>query len=172
MLFRAKQKYGLEVLNYIVTSNHTHLASCLIYIDMNMVRTGVVSHPSEWRWSGYNEIQNPKKRYTIFNYSRLMELLGFESLDVLKEVHGQWIEDSLKKGKLAREERWSRSIAVGSREYIENIQTKLGVKVIHCKIHETQGSFELREDQIPYTVAFGTENEKLRRINTYELGSF
>ncbi|WP_320041740.1 transposase [uncultured Desulfobacter sp.] len=130
-LFRAKQKYGLEVLNYIVTSNHihllvsdngnrdtipklmqliagqtaqeynirkkrrgaywedryhataiqadTHLASCLIYIDMNMVRTGVVSHPSEWRWSGYNEIQNPKKRYAILNYRRLMQFLGFES---------------------------------------------------------------------------------------------
>lgn len=25
LLFRAKQKYGLEVLNYIVTSNHIHL---------------------------------------------------------------------------------------------------------------------------------------------------
>jgi REP element-mobilizing transposase RayT len=224
LLFRAKQKYGLEVLNYIVTSNHihllvsdngnrdtipksmqviagqtaqeynirkkrrgaywedryhataiqadTHLVSCLIYIDMNMVRTGVVSHPSEWRWSGYNEIQNPKKRYTIINYSRLMELLGFESLDVLKEAHGQWIEESLKKDKLAREERWSRSIAVGNREYIENIQTNLGVKAIHRKIHESKGSFELREDQIPYTATFGTENERLRQENTYEWDPF
>jgi len=25
LFFRAKQKYGLEVLNYIVTSNHIHL---------------------------------------------------------------------------------------------------------------------------------------------------
>ena len=74
-----------------------------------------------------------------------MELLGFESLNVLKEAHGQWIEESLTKGKLAREERCSRSIAVGSREYIENIQTKLGVKAIHHKIHKSKGSFELRE---------------------------
>ncbi|WP_320041738.1 hypothetical protein [uncultured Desulfobacter sp.] len=139
---------------------------------MNMVRTGVVSHPSEWRWSGYNEIQNPKKRYTILNNSRLMELLGFESLDALKAVHGQWIENSLKKGKLAREEKWSRSIAVGSREYIENIQTKLSVKAIHHKIHESKGSFELRDDQSPYTAAFGTENEKLRQVTTYKWASF
>ena len=78
-----------------------------------------------------------------------MELWGFESLEVLKEAHGQWIEEILKKDKLAREERWSRSIAVGSREYIENIQTNLGVKAIHRKIHETKASFELREDQSP-----------------------
>jgi len=93
LLFRAKQKYGLEVLNYIVTYNHIHLVGCLICIDMNMVRTGVVSHPSEWRRSGYKETPNPKKRYTILNYSWLMELLGFKYLDVLKEAHGQWIEE-------------------------------------------------------------------------------
>ncbi|WP_321418707.1 hypothetical protein [uncultured Desulfobacter sp.] len=73
---------------------------------------------------------------------------------------------------MAREERWSRSIAVGSRESIENIQTKLGVKAIHRKIHETQDSFELWEDKSPYTVAFGTENEKLRQENTYNWDSF
>jgi len=55
---------------------------------------------------------------------------------------------------------------------IENIQTKLGVKAIHCKIHETKGSLELREDQSPYTAAFGTENERLRQENTYKLDAF
>ena len=55
---------------------------------------------------------------------------------------------------------------------IENIQTKLGVKVIHCKIHETKGCFELREDQSPYTAAFGTENERLKQENTYKSDSF
>jgi len=38
-----------------------HLARCLVYIDTNMVRAGVVSHPSQWSFSGYNEIQEPKK---------------------------------------------------------------------------------------------------------------
>jgi putative transposase len=109
LLYKAKMRYGLVVLDYIVTSNHihllisddgdretipksmqmvagqtgqeynrrknrqeaywedryhvtavesgTHLMKCLIYIDMNMVRAGVVSNPSGWRWSGYCEIQ-------------------------------------------------------------------------------------------------------------------
>ena len=107
-LFEAKKRFGLCVLNYMVTSNHIHLLviddgpdavisksmqlvagrtaqeynqrkkrkgafwedryhataierdehlfQCLVYIDMNMVRTGVVSHPSEWKFSGFNEI--------------------------------------------------------------------------------------------------------------------
>ena len=38
-----------------------HLHRCLIYIDLNMVRAGVVSHPAEWAHSGYREIQEPLK---------------------------------------------------------------------------------------------------------------
>ena len=38
-----------------------HLIQCLVYIDLNMVRAGVVSHSSQWSICGYNEIQNPKK---------------------------------------------------------------------------------------------------------------
>jgi REP element-mobilizing transposase RayT len=42
-----------------------HLARCLVYIDLNMVRAGAVKHPSEWVYGGYNEIQGSKKRYTL-----------------------------------------------------------------------------------------------------------
>jgi putative transposase len=97
-VFEAKKRFGLSVLNYLVTSNHVHLLvkdtgsnviaesmqliagrtaqeynerknrhgafwedryhataieadehlhRCLVYIDVNMVRAGVVSHPRE-----------------------------------------------------------------------------------------------------------------------------
>ena len=42
-----------------------HLHRCLICIDLNMVRAGVVSHPVEWAHSGYSEIQEPPKRYAV-----------------------------------------------------------------------------------------------------------
>jgi putative transposase len=35
------------------------LLRCLVYIDLNMVRAGIVSHPSEWPYGGYNEIRPP-----------------------------------------------------------------------------------------------------------------
>lgn len=101
LLYEAKKRFTLKVLNYSITSNHIHLlvydngksrdtipnsiqlmagrtgqdfnlrkkrkgafwedryhataidkneylAKCMLYIDMNMVRAGVVDHPSEW----------------------------------------------------------------------------------------------------------------------------
>ncbi|MBI3620994.1 MAG: transposase, partial [Nitrospirae bacterium] len=95
----ARRRFGLRVLNYVVTSNHIHLLvwdsgegaipnslqlvagrtaqefnqrkgrkgafwedryhatavetdghliRCLVYMDLNMVRAGVVAHPAEW----------------------------------------------------------------------------------------------------------------------------
>jgi REP element-mobilizing transposase RayT len=38
-----------------VETNH-HLVACLTYIDLNMVRAGVVAHPSEWQVGGYAEM--------------------------------------------------------------------------------------------------------------------
>ena len=104
LLFEAKKRYQLSILNFIVTSNHIHLIvsanngsesipramqliagrsgqtynrrkgrkgafredryhataiesgehlwHCLVYVDLNMVRAGVVNHPSEWKWGG------------------------------------------------------------------------------------------------------------------------
>jgi REP element-mobilizing transposase RayT len=36
-----------------------HLDRCFVYIDLNMVRAGVVDHPVKWVNSGYHEIQQP-----------------------------------------------------------------------------------------------------------------
>ena len=113
-LFEAKKRYGLVILNYVVTSNHLivhgkdggetipksiqliagrtgqeynqrkkrkgafwedryhataieageHLLRCLVYVDLNMVRCGVVSHPGQWPHGGYNEIQCPLYSYS------------------------------------------------------------------------------------------------------------
>ncbi len=53
-----------------------HLLRCLVYMDMNMVRAGAVSHPSEWRYCGYQEIQSPPARYHLIDRNRLIELTG------------------------------------------------------------------------------------------------
>ena len=79
-----------------VQSDH-HLVRCLTYIDLNMVRAGVVGHPSEWSWSGYKEIQNPKERYALIDRATLMASLGIHDGNALSEDHRQWIDDALQK---------------------------------------------------------------------------
>ena len=54
---------------------------------VNMVRAGVVDHPSEWPFCGYNEIQEPKRKNILVDYQRLQELLGFDSYDELTNYH-------------------------------------------------------------------------------------
>ncbi|MDF1593406.1 MAG: hypothetical protein P1P89_17980 [Desulfobacterales bacterium] len=49
-----------------------------------MVRAGVVEHPKQWEFCGYNEIQRPRKRKGIIDFDRLMDLLGFENYGVGK----------------------------------------------------------------------------------------
>jgi hypothetical protein len=41
-----------------------HLHHCLVYIDLNMVRAGVIYHPAQWV-NGYRDIQQPPKRYAL-----------------------------------------------------------------------------------------------------------
>jgi len=42
----------------------------------------------------YNEIQSPRKSKGIIDFDRLMELLGFENYDDLKDVHGKWVDSA------------------------------------------------------------------------------
>ena len=72
-----------------------HLFRCMVYIDLNMVRAGVVRHPSEWPFSGYNEIENGRERYGLVDHKSLMDLLGIGRMEELKENYRGWVEESL-----------------------------------------------------------------------------
>ena len=51
-----------------------YLHQCVAYIDLNMMRAGVVKHPREWEHSGYREIQKPPNRYGIIDLLELNAL--------------------------------------------------------------------------------------------------
>ncbi|RJQ78550.1 MAG: transposase [Desulfobacteraceae bacterium] len=217
-LFEAKKRYGLEVLNYSVTSNHIHLlvvdgkdrkaipnsiqliagrtgqefnqrkgrkgafwedryhatavedgdhlSQCIVYIDLNMVRAGVVSHPSEWPFCGYNEIQEPRRKNVLINYDRLRQLLGFDAYDGLKASHKGWVESFLNNGENRRNDKWTRSIAVGSKNFIRNIKTAMGVMAKGRKNVESGESYQLREPQIPYGNFFEAQKSAIDTENT------
>jgi len=177
-LFEARKRFGLQILDYMVTSNHVHLLlfdsgqdvisksiqlvagrtaqefnqrknrkgafwedryhataiesdnhlyRCIAYIDLNMVRTGRVNHPSKWAASGYSEIQKPPERYTLIDRVTLMKLCGFESSEQLSREHKQWVEDVMNNGG-AKESIWTESLAVGSESFLKEIKRKLKSK--------------------------------------------
>jgi hypothetical protein len=144
-----------------------HLHRCLVYIDLNMVRAGVVGHPVEWVHSGYREIQEPPKRYAIIDLERLAGLCGFTNLRDFQRAHRQWVEQGLESGLLTRDDRWSESIAVGSLAFIDQLKNELGFKADHRDVIESDGSYVLREPAEAYALKFPGGNEALRSQNTF-----
>jgi len=142
-----------------------HLIKCLIYIDLNMVRTGVVSHPSEWSWSGYNEIQNPSERYSLINHTKLMGLLGIQDHITLTEHHSKWVEDAIKQDSRQRESKWTESIAVGSKTFVEETKKQLQSRAKGRKIEGQEEVYELREVSDSYV--FDAKNSTLSPENGY-----
>ena len=144
-----------------------HLFRCLIYIDLNMVRAGVVNHPSEWPFSGYNEIQEPKRKNVLINYQELTSLLGFDSYDDVITYHKRWVEDYLGKENNTRDDKWSKSIAVGNRSFIERIKSLMGVLAIGRKNIKVRDSYQLREPAAVYNAHFKGKKDDIGLINTW-----
>jgi REP element-mobilizing transposase RayT len=215
-LFEAKKRFGLCVLNYVVTCNHIHLLvqdtggqaiarsmqlvagrtaqefnlrkkrqgafwedryhataieaeealrRCLVYVDLNMVRAGVVRHPAGWAHGGYREIQDPPERYKLIELDRLSALCGFTHVAAFQIAHRQWVEEVLLNESRKREERWSEALAVGSKTFVEKVKRELATRAIHRDIDEAKETYVLREPACAYTVHSATENEVLRAGN-------
>ncbi|SDM52578.1 putative transposase [Geoalkalibacter ferrihydriticus] len=161
-LGEARKRYGLQILNYVVTSNHVHLlvrdqgtANCIpsamqllagrtgqeynqrkqrkgafwedryhataiesgehllrcsVYIDLNMVRAGAVSHPEEWRHGGYLEIQGRRRRNRLLDLDVLASSVGIGTLTALAEVHKEWVKEALRTNDLGRNEAWAKAL--------------------------------------------------------------
>jgi putative transposase len=218
-LLEAKRRYGLVVLNYMVTSNHIHLLvvddgdrdviprsiqlvagrtardynkrkkrkgafwedryhataiesgghllQCIVYIDLNMVRAGSVSHPSEWSFCGYKEIQEPRRKLALIAYERLKELAGIDTYAQFRAVHRDWVNDSLGRGISVCDSKWTRSIAVGSEGFVHRTKKELGARAKGRVVVESAEAFQLREPGVSYHVDFGPKNDDIGPENGY-----
>ncbi|MGM0680491.1 MAG: transposase [Pseudomonadota bacterium] len=217
-LYEAKRRYGLTILNYMVTSNHIHLLvvddgdqdmilrsiqfiagrtgqeynqrktrkgafwedryhatavekgehlfRCIVYIDLNMVRAGVVDHPSQWPFCGYNEIQSPRRKNVLIKYDTLRELVGVETYDQVKEYHQGWLDEYLRDGNNRRDEKWTKSIAVGSKGFVQSVQSLLGALARGRKVRQAAEAYQLREPSALYGDHFGVKDEAIGPKNT------
>jgi hypothetical protein len=53
-----------------------HLSRCIFYIDMSMVRAGIVDNPVNWSFGGYQELSGRRQRYKIIDQDQLLKLLS------------------------------------------------------------------------------------------------
>ena len=145
----------------------SHLIECLVYVDLNMVRAGVVTYPLEWPFCGYNEIQKPRQRYSLIDYGSLMGLFDIKNRNELKEIYRGWLEEAMTRQSRGRERGWTESIAVGNETYVRETKEKLGIRAMGREIIGANGSYELRDPEISYNGNFDPENGDLRQENTF-----
>jgi len=134
-----------------------HLWNCVRYIDLNMVRAGVVSHPSGWQWCGYQELVGVKSRYRLLDIKLLLELLGKPDLDSFREEYRLLIQNTIAHKKLHREERWTESIAVGGEEYVRRIAKSIRRERLKPIIEKAEdGSWAVWESPSDYGAVIGS----------------
>jgi REP element-mobilizing transposase RayT len=211
-LFEAKKRFGLCVLDYMITCNHVHLLlkddgsdviarsmqlvagrtaqefnrrktrkgafwedryhataidtnehllRCLVYIDLNMVRAGVVRHPQDWPHSGYTEIQQPPERYALIDLPCLAALCGFTSMESFQLAHHSWIDAAVNERDSRRDECWTEAIAVGSQPFVTRVKNELGPGAAHRAVRHAGVAHVLREPASPYDADFRAENHIL-----------
>ncbi len=132
-----------------------------------MVRAGVVTHPSMWPFCGYNEIQKPKKKNVLIKYDKLRALLGINSYEAMRNHYKEWIEESIGSTETKRDEKWTDSIGVGSKTFVENLKSLLLGAAIGRKVRQSGNGYELREPVTPYIVNFGAKNGDIGLVNRY-----
>ena len=132
-----------------------------------MVRAGVVRHPSEWTYGGYNEIQTPKQRYSLIDRQKLAALLYIKDKENLSESHHKWVEEILKNGTNQHDAKWTESIAVGDKKFVMETKVKLGAKAMGRNALENSKGYELKEPQSSYNHVFAHEKCSLRLKNDH-----
>jgi hypothetical protein len=75
-------------------------------------------------------------------------------------------EGELKSGRLQRDLVWSQNVAVGHKDYVENIKTALGITGRFKSVVEENDSYALREPVVPYTAPLECEKDILSTGNT------
>ena len=98
-----------------------YLWACLLYIDMNMVRAGVVPHPEHWPWTGWQELMGLRKRYCLINQERLLSWTGHENIEQFRTHFEHDIIDRIHNQIVQRESQWTDAVAVGTESFIESV---------------------------------------------------
>jgi putative transposase len=171
---RKKRKGAFWEDRYHATAieQNSHLNRCLVYIDLNMVRAGVVEHPGMWQFCGYNEIQDPPRRYRIIDFDALARLVGCTDLQELQSAHKNWIKASLRHDEPERQSHWTQSIASGSKPFVEEVKKSLGFKAIGKYITGCKDHYQLKENVSNFGCDPLPEPETTKKSDTAATNTF
>ena len=71
--------------------------------------------------------------------------------------HRGWVDDYLENGKNIKDEKWTRSIAVGSKGFVDKVKPILGALALGRKSIGAGEPYQLREPAVAYSVHSGSK---------------
>jgi putative transposase len=128
----------------------TYAWNCMKYIDMNMVRAGVVNHPSRWRWCGYDELSGKRQRYRLIDRDCVVKWQGNMKWESFAEAYSSAIDEEIARRNFQRNPIWTESIAVGSRSFIQAIRDQISNRVRLEQEETEDGLWVIREEPVVY----------------------
>jgi putative transposase len=125
--------------------------NCMRYIDLNIVRAGVVRHPIDWSWCGYQEIIEKRQRYCILDLKELLKLSGQAELNAFAAWYNTGLDQALKKG-TERQAYWTESIAVGSESFVRRMASSSKKRKKYKFEKSSDGTWYVRDSEESYLV--------------------
>ncbi len=90
----------------------------MFYINMNMVRAGVVGHLAEWEHCAHHEFVGNRQRYKIVNMDKLRQVLGIGSEEKFVDWYVKTLTGKVACNMRSCEAYWSRAAAVGDADWL------------------------------------------------------
>jgi REP element-mobilizing transposase RayT len=139
LLYKAKQRYGLVVLNYIAISNHIHLL-----------------------------VSDDGHRDTIAKSMQMVAAQTGQEYNRRKNRRGAFWEDRYHATAIEGGSHLLNCIAyIEVKVLLKKIRQELGLRAIHRKANQISNGFELRESEFSYDANFSPQNVCLSPENGY-----
>jgi putative transposase len=123
-----------------------HLLRCWTYIDLNMVRAGVVDHPSDWPVCGYNELQATPQRYRILDIDALLDVFNLQDHTSLQCLSREQVAVQLQNKRPERQPEWTESIAIGNEGFVRTLYRQFGPRALHLSIDREGDTYQLKDE--------------------------
>ncbi len=133
-----------------------HLLNCMVYIDTNMVRARVVTHPREWPFCGYQEISERRKRFRLIDQAAFASCIGVD-FHTFGQKYEAVIDAYLDQEQHEREGKWTESLAVGSMDFVTRMKLELGTRARFRLISEKGDAHTLKEQEGAYSPKNGSK---------------
>lgn len=139
-----------------------HLLRCMLYIDYNMVRAGVVSAPELWEYCGFYDLMK-NNQSGILDKNCIISSTGYNDWDSFKTDYVNLVKSTVEYPVYQKDDKWTKSIAVGDEGFVAAIKSRLGVSVKKQSIFtsELPDTYILKEPTPDYNGHEPTHNYEL-----------